>query len=291
MRKFAWVVLLLVIGAVFRISTPESSEGATIFNKPILDVIYEPSSYPIVEEMLNMASVTSDDLVYDLGCGDGRIVIMAAKLRGAKGVGIDLDPERIQESRQNAQKEGVADKVVFYEQNLFEADISRATVVLIYLFPEVNLRLRPKLLRELNPGVRIVSHSHTMGEWEADSTRNVGGHDLHYFVVPANVSGKWKGPDMEGKPISLSLTQEFQQVQGKMSIGSETYPIRTIGLEGKEISFTLERKVGGSNRLLFFNGRFSGDTLEGTIVNEGGHYAGTPWKAVRDPSTKVTIAK
>jgi SAM-dependent methyltransferase len=291
MRKAAWVVSLLVIGAGLWICAPDRSEGATIPNKPALDVIYEPTSYPIVEAMLNMASVTSDDLVYDLGCGDGRIVITASKLRGSKGVGVDLDPERVKESRQNARKAGVTDKVVFYEQNLFKTDISHATVVMIYLFPEVNLRLRPRLLRELSPGTRIVSHSHTMGEWKSDLTRKVGGHDLHFFVVPANMSGTWKGMETEGMPTSLSLTQKFQQVNGKMTIGSETYPIRNCSLEGKGITFTLERKVEGAKKLLFFKGQVSGDTLEGSIVHEGGPYTGDAWKAVREPSTKVSIAK
>jgi hypothetical protein len=204
---------------------------------------------------------------------------------------VDLDPVRVQESKKNARKEGVADKVVFYEQNLFKTDIARATVVMIYLFPEVNLRLRPKLLRELNPGTRIVSHSHTMGEWKADLTRKVGGHDLHYFLVPANMSGTWKGIETAGMPTSLSLAQKFQQVKGKMTIGSETYPIRNCSLEGKEMTFTLERKAEGVKKLLFFKGQVSGDTLEGSIVHEGGPYTGNAWKAVREPSTKVSIAK
>jgi SAM-dependent methyltransferase len=289
MKKAAWIVLMMVIGIGWSICAPGLSEGAG--KKPLLDVIYEPTSHPIVEEMLNMAGVTSDDVVYDLGCGDGRIVIMAAKLRGAKGVGVDLDPVRVRESQSNAQAEGVTDKVVFYEKNLFDTDIARATVVMIYLFPEVNLRLRPKLLRELEPGTRVVSHSHTMGEWDSDSFKSVLGHNLHFFVVPANVTGVWNGVDPEGGPMSLSLAQKFQEVRGAMTLGPETYRIRSCSLEGRQISFTVERSIGGKKRLLFFRGRVSGDTLEGIIVHEGGNPAGSPWKAARVPGTTVSIAE
>ena len=160
---------------------------------PVLDVPYEPTTYGIAEAMLSMAKVTSGDLVYDLGCGDGRIVIMAAKERGARGVGVDIDPARIKESRQNARAEGVDGAVRFFEQNLFETDITGATVVMLYLWPEVNLRLRPKLLRELKPGTRIVSHSHALGDWKPEATRIVsdititGRSPLYLFVVPVDI--------------------------------------------------------------------------------------------------------
>jgi SAM-dependent methyltransferase len=264
---------------------------ATSWRKGPLDVIYEPTGYPIVEEMLNLAGVSSEDVVYDLGCGDGRIVITAAKLRGARGVGVDLDPVRVKESLRNAESEGVTDKVLFYEQNLFDADLAEATVVMLYLFPHVNLKLRPKLLRELKPGTRIVSHSHSMGEWDADAVKNVQGKDLHFFVVPANVTGTWLFIEPGGEEISLTLTQKFQHVRGTMKIGSETYLLRGCSLAGSRFSFTVERNFEGVRKLLFFTGRVSGDDLEARVVREGGDHTGEAWKAVRSPSTAVSIAE
>ena len=130
------------------------------------DVPYEPSSPEIVSGMLRLANIKKGDVVYDLGCGDGRIVIAAAEKFGARGVGIDIDPERISEARENARKARVAGRVTFRNEDLFEAKIRDATVVMLYLWPEVNLRLRPKLWSELKPGTRIVSHSHDMGDWK-----------------------------------------------------------------------------------------------------------------------------
>ena len=156
--------------------------------KKDLDVPYEPSSPAIVAAMLELAKVTKRDVVYDLGCGDGRIVIEAVKTRQARGVGIDVDPERIAEARENARKAGVGKRVEFRTQNLFEADIKKATVMMLYLWPEVNLRLRPKLLRELKPGTRVVSHSHTMGDWVPEKEIEVEGHRIYLWTIPARGS-------------------------------------------------------------------------------------------------------
>lgn len=155
-----------------------------------LDVPYEPSSEEVVGTMLEIAQVGNTDVVYDLGCGDGRIVITAVQKKGARGVGVDLDPERIKESLENARKANVADRVQFFQQDLFQTDIGKATVVMLYLWPEVNLKLRPKLFRELKPGTRVVSHSHDMGNWEADETMTASeGHRVRAWVIPANVTG------------------------------------------------------------------------------------------------------
>ena len=148
------------------------------------DVPYEPSEPEIVNAMLKLAKVKKTDLVYDLGCGDGRIVITAAKEIGARGVGIDIDPQRIAEAEKNAAAAGVTRRVVFRTDDLFEANISKATVVMLYLWPEVNLKLRPKLLRDLKPGTRVVSHSHSMGDWKAEKEINVGGHRIYMWTIP-----------------------------------------------------------------------------------------------------------
>jgi SAM-dependent methyltransferase len=259
--------------------------------KPVLDVPYEPTSYAIARAMLNMAGVTSKDLVYDLGCGDGRIVIMAAKERGARGVGVDLDPERIRESGENAKVAGVTHRARFPEQNLFHTDIRQATVVMLYLYPEVNIKLRPKLLKELKPGTRIVSHSHTMGDWQDDATRTVEGHDLHFFLVPANVTGTWRWSEPDGRSASLSLTQKFQRVKGSVTTGAETHPIIDCSLRGNALLFSVERSVRGSKEVFSYEGQVSGDTIQGKILPRETSRGMTRWLATRDPSTVVSIAE
>jgi len=154
------------------------------------DVIYVPTPPEVVAEMLKVANVTKNDVIYDLGSGDGRIVITAAKERGARGVGIDIDPERIREANENARAAGVTDKVKFLQKDLFETDIHEATVVTLYLLPSLNVKLRPKLFKELRPGTRIVSHSFDMGDWKPDQVIDVDGRTVYYWVIPANASKK-----------------------------------------------------------------------------------------------------
>ena len=147
------------------------------------DVPYVPTPPPIVEAMLKLGKIQPADFVIDLGCGDGRIVIMAVEKFGARGMGFDLNPQRIAEAKENAKKAGVEEKVEFIERNLFEADVSKATLVTLYLLPDVNLRLRPKLLRELRTGARIVSHSFDMGDWKPDKKIEVNGKTLYFWEV------------------------------------------------------------------------------------------------------------
>jgi len=149
------------------------------------DVPFVPTPPQVVTEMLKLANVKKGDVVYDLGAGDGRIVIAAAKDFGARGVGIDINPERIKEAQENAQKAGVTNRVTFRNEDLFEADISQATVVTLYLLSDVNLRLRPKLWSQLKPGTRIVSHSFDMGDWEPEKQVEVDGHQIYYWTIPA----------------------------------------------------------------------------------------------------------
>lgn len=149
------------------------------------DVPYVPTSNAVVEAMLQMAKVTKNDVVYDLGCGDGRIVITAAKKYGATGTGIDINPQRITEAKKNAEAAQVTDKVTFREGDLFETDFSEATVVTLYLLPAVNLKLRPILLEQLKPGTRIVSHAFDMGDWKPEQTKEVNGSTIYFWTVPA----------------------------------------------------------------------------------------------------------
>lgn len=148
------------------------------------DVPYVPTRQNVVEAMLNLAKVQKGDVVYDLGCGDGRIVITSAKLYGTTGVGVDIDPERIKEANENAKKENVAEKVKFIEGDLFKQDFSKASVVTLYLLPEVNMKLRPILLKQLKPGTRIVSHAFDMGDWKPEQTIQVDSSTLYLWTVP-----------------------------------------------------------------------------------------------------------
>jgi SAM-dependent methyltransferase len=154
----------------------------------IPEVPYVPTPNNVVEEMLKVANVGKDDVVYDLGCGDGRIVITAAQKYGARGIGVDISPDRIKESNENARKAGVADRVKFLQQDLFETDLREATVVTLYLLPDVNRRLRPKLFRELKPGTRVVSHAFDMGEWTPEKVLKVTSaadrdRTIYYWVI------------------------------------------------------------------------------------------------------------
>lgn len=154
------------------------------------DVHYQPTPMPVVQAMLALADVRSTDVVYDLGSGDGRIVIQAAKEFGARGVGVEIDPELIAKSRANARQAGVEDKVRFIEGDMFKVDLRQATVVTLFLHPEPNLRLRPKLLAELNPGSRIVSHRWTMGDWKPDAERHIGERPIYLWRIPEPKKGK-----------------------------------------------------------------------------------------------------
>src|SRR5512134_3653849 len=153
------------------------------------DVIYVPTPQAVVEDMLRLADVHKGDVLYDLGCGDGRIPVTAARKYGVRAVGIDIDPERIREANQNAKKNGVAQLVRFRQQDLFQTDLREATVVTLYLLPDLNLKLRPRLLEQLRPGTRIVSHQFDMGDWKADKTLETGGATVYLWIVPPRNAG------------------------------------------------------------------------------------------------------
>lgn len=149
-----------------------------------LDVPYVPTPMKVVEAMLDLARVSENDIVYDLGCGDGRIVVTAAKEYGATGIGVDLDPDRIEDANANAKDSGVEDKVKFYEGDLFDFDFSKASVLTLYLLPDVNLKLKPKILAEMKPGSRVVSHAFDMGDWVPDQQISVDGKTVYLWTVP-----------------------------------------------------------------------------------------------------------
>lgn len=158
--------------------------GLEVLAQRTPDVIYVPTGFDVVVQMLKLAEVTSRDIVYDLGCGDGRFVVTAARQFGARGVGIDIDAERIKEARELSARTGADDKVRFIQGDLFETDISEATVVTLYLLTRLNLKLRPKLMRELKPGTRIVSHAFDMGDWKPEKTESAGSSSIYLWRIP-----------------------------------------------------------------------------------------------------------
>ena len=186
MRRIAQRVLLgaLCLCSMAWVGPLASAAQKTVTPTRTPDVIYVPTPPEVVKAMLETAGVTAKDLVYDLGCGDGRIVIEAAKSYGARGVGIDIDPERIKEATANAAKAGVGDRVKFTQADLFETDLSPATVVTLYLLESLNLKLQPKLVSELKPGTRIVSHAFSMGPWTPDKELTVEGRRVYLWMIP-----------------------------------------------------------------------------------------------------------
>jgi SAM-dependent methyltransferase len=180
--RVAFCLLLVVCLAPVAGSSQQSGK----LREP--DVIYVPTPQNVVDAMLKLANVHSGDVIYDLGCGDGRIVVTAAKQFGVRGIGIDINPERIAEARENAQSNGVTNRVTFRNEDLFEADIKEASVVTLYLLTSLNLKLRPKLWRDLKPGTRIVSHSFDMGDWKPEKQMEVNGHTIYFWTVPADAA-------------------------------------------------------------------------------------------------------
>jgi predicted RNA methylase len=177
LNRVALIVALLVVAA-----GPALAQQTGTLRQP--DVIYVPTPQEVVDAMLKLANVTAKDVVYDLGCGDGRIPITAAKSFGARGVGIDIDPQRIKEASENLKTAGVGDKVKFMNADLFETNISEATVVTLYLLPSLNIKLMPKLQKELRAGTRIVSHSFDMGaEWPPEKTEEINGRRIYYWTI------------------------------------------------------------------------------------------------------------
>lgn len=186
--RFSMVVfaILVIVGSQVYGQQPQQSPEVlpvpTPQNSP--EVPYVPTPQTVVDEMLKLAAVTKDDVVYDLGSGDGRIVITAAKKYGARGLGVDINPERVKEANANALQAGVTDRVKFLAQDLFETNLKEASVITLYLLPAVNLRLRPKLWNELKPGSRVVSHSFDMGDWKPNKTVEIEGTKIHFWVIP-----------------------------------------------------------------------------------------------------------
>ncbi len=218
------------------------------------DVVWVPTSQELVDKMLDMAKVTAKDYVIDLGSGDGRTVITAAK-RGATALGVEYNPDMVELSKRNAEKEGVTAKATFIKADLFEMDLSKASVITMFLLPDINIKLRPKLL-DLKPGTRVVSNSFTMEDWDADQTDTVSGDCTSWctallWIIPAKVEGTWQTPQGD-----LKLTQTFQKVTG--TLGSAKVEGK---LNGDEITFTAGKQT--------YAGKVNGSSMQGTISGGG----------------------
>jgi len=253
-----------------------------------LDSPFVPTNQATVEAMLRVANVGANDYLIDLGSGDGRILITAARHYGVRGLGVDLDPELVRESVENARMAGVADRVSFQQRDLFDTRIGRATVVTLYLLPEVNLKLRPRLLTELRPGTRVVSHGFGLGDWNPDlkiSVRGTGS-EVYFWVVPAAVAGKWTSRIMTpnaAQLLEIEFTQKFQEIEGSARRDGKLVHVRDARLDGDRISFVLIDDADHFHRQ-HFEGRVSGKAMEGT-VRGGGAAPRTQhnWRANRNP--------
>lgn len=245
------------------------------------DVIFVPTEQAVVDEMLRMARVSKDSVVYDLGCGDGRIVITAARQYGAHGVGIDIDPERIRESNRNARAEGVSERVKFIQGDLFQTEFREATAVMLYLSSAVNVRLRPTLLRQLKPGTPVVSHDFLMGDWQPDEINSVNGAAILLWIVPARVAGVWQWTVNNGAKADryeLTLSQEFQKLTGTLAVNGKEEAISGLRLIGDRIEFESAQRR--------FSGQVADRGMNGLLSEGTRDYA---WTAARSESTAGAI--
>lgn len=244
-------------------------------------VPYVPTPQAVVDRMLEVAGVGPNDYLIDLGSGDGRIVITAAKKFGAQGFGVDNDPERIEESIENARRAGVADRVAFYQRDIFDTSLAEATVITLYLLPQVNRKLRPRLLA-LRPGTRIVSHDFTMGAWRPDehvvvaAPGKFGGSgnqsDIYFWLVPAQVAGRWSWKStVAGKERSyeVALQQSYQAISGTARVGGHSVKLDHAGLHGDELNLEFAIDLDGARLKHVLTGKVEGENIFGTAALSG----------------------
>ena len=271
-RSLLTLLLSTLAAGVFAQAQPAQKPFEPQVGQEGKDVIWVPTPQGLVDKMLGMAKVTPDDYVIDLGSGDGRTVITAAK-RGARALGIEYNPDMVELSKRNAEKEGVAGKANFVKADIFESDFSQATVITMYLLPQLNVKLRPKIL-DLKPGTRIVSHAFSMEEWTPDQTESFDGRTAYLWIVPAKVEGAWQLAQGE-----LTLAQNFQMVIGTLKSGGNTVMIADGRLRGNRLSF----RAGDVE----YTGRVNGNTIEGTVK---GSSSGS-WNATRTSKPAASPGK
>ena len=243
------------------------------------DVIWVPTPEGLIEKMLQMAKVTPDDFVVDLGSGDGRTVIAAAKKFGARAMGVEFNPDMVALARRSAERAGVADHAEFVQGDIFKTDFTKASVVTMYLLPNLNFKLRPTILK-MKPGTRVVSHAFSMDDWQPDQTAVVEGRTAYFWIVPARVEGTWTWGKV--RPYTLKLRQHFQLVEGLVTVDGKTAQFRDGRLAGDRLTFSVVEFSGLSTIKRQFSGHVNGDTIDGTIKLPDG--AGEEkWIATRAP--------
>jgi len=238
------------------------------------DVIWIPTPQGLIDKMLTVAKLTEQDKLFDLGAGDGIIPITAARKYGAQSVGIEYNPDLAQFARRKVAEAGVTDKVKIITGDIFIEDFSSATVVTLYLMPELNLKLRPILLK-MKPGTRVVSHAFNMGDWEPDETMSYQHSQGFFWVVPAQIEGDWLMTGLDGGPMRMSMSQSFQNIGGILTRGGQNHAILGARLRGNEVKFqfiTQGRKVHA------FTGRVEANRIKGTVVSDFMH---TPVEIIR----------
>jgi len=236
---------------------PENFDTAQfVAGRPKLDAPYVATDLEVVDAMLGLAQVRPGDHVIDLGSGDGRILIAAARSLGAGGLGVDIDPVRVREAQANARAAGVAARVAFRRQDLFDTPLAEADVLTLYLLPEVNLRLRPRILTQMRPGTRVVSHDFDMGEWRPDERRRVGTATVLLWIVPARIEGSWRLSDGD-RSATLALDQQFQAFIGTAAADGRAARVEQGSLSGEAIRFLLD--LGEGRRV--YEGQVEGDAI------------------------------
>jgi len=271
--QWAAAAPLLALPAISSAQTAPAPGSADAFKPRVgqegKDVIWVPTPDTLVARMLQMASVGPKDFVVDLGSGDGKIAIAAARDFKARAMGVEFNPQMVALSRQAAAREGVSDRVRFEEGDIFKVDFTEANVVTMYLLPTLNLKLRPQLLA-MRPGTRIVSHQFMMGSWEPDDSSSVEDRPGYLWIVPAPVGGTWilstRGPDGDSD-IRIALAQTFQKVSGRARMGDINAALRSVRLEGDRLAFELMDQRG---LLRLYEGRVTGNRLEGRTVTSNG---------------------
>lgn len=257
------------------------SSSAVLAQEGKGDVVYVPTPQVVVDEMLKMAKVSANDFVIDLGSGDGRIVVTAAKRFGARGLGIDLDTVLLRQARDAARREGVTDRAQFVEQNLFETDLTRATVITTYLLPEMNEKLRPKILA-LKPGTRVVAHDYDMGEWQPDEEKTLivpektvgdpGKSYVFFWLVPASIAGRWESliyTGGRGVIYEFDFDQSFQRVSGDLRVDGKDGRLPIFNVRGDRVSFEVDAPQGNGLVKHRFQGVVKQDRIEGTVTIAG----------------------
>jgi hypothetical protein len=273
------------------------------------DVHYVPTPMNVVNAILELGGVGAGDFLVDLGSGDGRISIQAAKRFGTRGFGVEIENHLVRMANEEAQKQGVADKIAFETRDLFNTDLGRASVVTAYLLPALNLRLRPQLFEQLRPGSRIVTHDFDFGEWVADARVTVNVPDKPYgpprseimlWIVPADFSGTWNWRlpvDGREQAYEAVISQKFQKAEGKGRIATGAAALERMKISGDTISFVMGGELAGKAAWREFRGRINGDTIAGTAVtivenaSAAGDGVSVPWRAVRSQRSQMDIGE